>query len=257
MRNLVDRLRPSPRLTVLLYHRIADDPSDPLAVKPRVFERQIQYLSANYHLVVARDLISRNAERKRLPRHTVWVTFDDATADVKEVAAPILSVHGVPATVFVPTASLGRTANWAMSPSPSGQMQVLDSESLKQLSHGGIELGYHSHTHRDFSQLPTAELREELRNSRDVVRSADLPFIGAFAYPFGRVPRDRRQRLELIELFREFEIHIGLRVGSRCNRFPFDDPYWIYRCQVSNDHVDDRLRELVTKPRRARRRAAQ
>lgn len=103
-------LRPGGRGLVLLYHRIADEPSDPygLCVSPSDFEE---------HMGLLRDLgvpmsvpaMARAARDGELPERALGVTFDDAYLDVLQNAVPVLERYDVPATVFVTTGEGGRT----------------------------------------------------------------------------------------------------------------------------------------------------
>lgn len=98
---------------VLGYHRIDDDRPDPygIAVTPGFFERQMEVLARR-----ARPLRLREAAHGlsggRVPPRAVVVTFDDGYADTLHSALPVLERHGVPATVFVTTGSLGDEFWW-------------------------------------------------------------------------------------------------------------------------------------------------
>jgi len=100
---------------ILQYRRVALLSHDPLrlAVQPHHFERQMEYLAANF------DVISMNELRQHLetgtpwPDQTVAVTFDGGYSDVLYTAKEVLERFGVPATVFVPSVNLvERTRFW-------------------------------------------------------------------------------------------------------------------------------------------------
>ena len=97
-------------LRVLIYHRIADPESTPrldpalVSATPRVFEQQMQYLSARFRVVALSDVLNAVQTGTTLPENAVLVTFDDAYADFGTTAWPILKRLGLPATLFVPTA---------------------------------------------------------------------------------------------------------------------------------------------------------
>ena len=97
-------------LRVLTYHRVIDPADAPgcdpalISATPGDFERQVQYLAAHYNVVSAGQVLDARRSGEPLPGKPVWVTFDDACRDFGEIAWPILRRHGVPATVFVPTA---------------------------------------------------------------------------------------------------------------------------------------------------------
>jgi peptidoglycan/xylan/chitin deacetylase (PgdA/CDA1 family) len=87
---------------ILIYHRVADLERDPqlLAVSPANFENQVKMLSEEYRVVPLEDLLA-SLRRRRVPDRAVVLTFDDGYADNLTTAEPMLSAHGVPATVFV------------------------------------------------------------------------------------------------------------------------------------------------------------
>ena len=108
--------RSGPLLTVLTYHRIdelhAHPDLDPalISAPPREFERQVAWLAANARPLSMAELLEIRRSGTRPPPRSVLVTFDDAYRDFAEHASPCLSAHGVPATLFVPTAYPGSPA---------------------------------------------------------------------------------------------------------------------------------------------------
>ncbi len=87
-------------LRILFYHRVSDD-RDELAVSPRDFRRQMDYLATESYRVVdvveAAELLDEGASCRR----TVGLSFDDGFLDVAEQALPLLAERGFRATVFV------------------------------------------------------------------------------------------------------------------------------------------------------------
>lgn len=95
---------------ILLYHRVTEIESDPqrLAVSPAHFSQHMELLAANTCPVPLETLHARLKKRKRSERPLSVVTFDDGYTDNLEQAAPILSRHSIPATVFVATSTINR-----------------------------------------------------------------------------------------------------------------------------------------------------
>jgi peptidoglycan/xylan/chitin deacetylase (PgdA/CDA1 family) len=97
-------------LTVLTYHRIDEPDCDPLrdpalvSATPADFACQIAHVAAHRPTVSLDDVLAVRRGERTLPPGAVMVTFDDASHDFAENAWPVLKRHGVPATVFVPTA---------------------------------------------------------------------------------------------------------------------------------------------------------
>ena len=98
----------SPRsFTVLTYHRVGDLDSGPpgiVSCTPEQFERHMRWLGGSGRAVPLSALLQARAEGRALPRGSVLVTFDDAYEDFRDEAWPVLRRHGVPVTLFVPTA---------------------------------------------------------------------------------------------------------------------------------------------------------
>jgi peptidoglycan/xylan/chitin deacetylase (PgdA/CDA1 family) len=93
---------------VLLYHRIADPPTDPqlLSVVPERFTEHLELISDAYEPVSLADLVAAKREAEA-PARSVAITFDDGYADNLLVAKPLLERSGVPATVFVTSGYVG------------------------------------------------------------------------------------------------------------------------------------------------------
>ena len=93
---------------ILLYHRVAELPSDPqsLAVTPEHFEKQLQFLRRRAKLISLGQL-AHDLHDGRVQDGSVVITFDDGYADNALQAAPILRRLRVPATMFVTTAYTG------------------------------------------------------------------------------------------------------------------------------------------------------
>ena len=103
--------------TCLNYHRITSEiygaetfnPNIYLSVHVTAFEEQIRYLSENYLCLTVPDAV-RLLRLGKLPPRSVTITFDDGYRDNLTLALPILEKYGVPATVFVTTGFLDRSA---------------------------------------------------------------------------------------------------------------------------------------------------
>jgi peptidoglycan/xylan/chitin deacetylase (PgdA/CDA1 family) len=120
------------------------------------------------------------------------VSFDDAYRSVPELALPVLSELGVPATVFVPTGDMGEGAlrvwpgveEW-VGTSWEAELTGASWAELERLSAAGWEIGSHTRTHPHLTSLDDESLRRELQGSReDCVAATGLP-CDALAYPFG------------------------------------------------------------------------
>lgn len=95
---------------ILTYHRVASDHGpDPwrLRVTPDHFRDHLEYLVRVSEIVPLGDLLT-NSRAGRRTRPVVSLTFDDGYADNLYQALPLLEHYGVPATIFIATAWIGR-----------------------------------------------------------------------------------------------------------------------------------------------------
>ena len=97
-------------LAVLTYHRVDWPDAAPelhaglISATPPEFDEQMRHLASSHHLASLDELLAAREGRTRLPAGSVMVTFDDAYIDFARNAWPVLQRHGVPTTLFVPTA---------------------------------------------------------------------------------------------------------------------------------------------------------
>src|SRR5579872_1114588 len=104
-------LGPRYALRCVLFHHIADRDSAftkglGVTMSPSAFESALKFISEHYTPVRLRDILDRPIDpQPQIPE--VLVTFDDAYASVREVAAPLCSKYGIPAVFFVNAAYVG------------------------------------------------------------------------------------------------------------------------------------------------------
>ncbi len=97
-------------LRVLTYHRVDEPEAQPalnprlISATPEMFDRQMDFLAANYCVVSIGEVLSARRKGLMLPPRAVLITFDDAYRDFAEHAWPTLRRYGLPVTLFVPTA---------------------------------------------------------------------------------------------------------------------------------------------------------
>lgn len=102
------------RLLILTYHGVlpwAERRNGYLSrnvVAEDDFRWQMSYLTKAYHCLGLSDAVERLSAGRPLPRYSVVVTFDDGFRNNYLYAYPILKHHGIPATVFLTTAHIGR-----------------------------------------------------------------------------------------------------------------------------------------------------
>lgn len=103
------------------------------------------------------------------PRTIVSLTFDDAN-DNQQIAVDLLNEHDLPGTFYVPSGYIDKP----------GQ---LTEKQLKQMAEDGHEIGGHTATHANLTEIPAGEAAQEICSDRQ--KLADLGFEPrSLAYPF-------------------------------------------------------------------------
>jgi peptidoglycan/xylan/chitin deacetylase (PgdA/CDA1 family) len=98
--------------TVLVYHSVCGEEEFPfipshLRVSPASFDKQMEYLAGNFHVVALSELGTEIGNGSRLPFRTVALSFDDGFKDNLTHALPVLLRHGLSASFFVVTDWVG------------------------------------------------------------------------------------------------------------------------------------------------------
>jgi peptidoglycan/xylan/chitin deacetylase (PgdA/CDA1 family) len=96
------RRRSGPGPTILVYHRVDDDAHSP-SIAPERFAAHMEVLRDRRIPVSLPEIVAGDA-----PTEAVTVTFDDGYAATMRNVLPALEAAGVAATVFVPTAHVGK-----------------------------------------------------------------------------------------------------------------------------------------------------
>jgi peptidoglycan/xylan/chitin deacetylase (PgdA/CDA1 family) len=161
-------------MRILLYHEIVQGSCTEVhAVTVEQFAAQMAWLAAAGYrvLTLAAVLADPALARPRLGSRTVAITFDDGYLDTSTIALPILQRHGFPATVFLVTGAMGKTAYWR--PGVLGQAPLLTWAQAQRLATGsGLDFGSHTANHIDLARASAAAARVELSTSRRQLEDA-------------------------------------------------------------------------------------
>jgi len=174
-------------LLILCYHAVSDRWQGSLSVSPACLERQIGLILARGY----RGATFSEALRGPRPQKTLVVSFDDAYASTL-LAAPVLARLGVPGTVFVPTGFVDNPGpmSWPgidcwLGSEHEAELTCMTWDELAGLAERGWEVGAHSISHPDLTELGDAELERELTAPRELLGDRlDRP-CEAIAYPYG------------------------------------------------------------------------
>jgi peptidoglycan/xylan/chitin deacetylase (PgdA/CDA1 family) len=190
------RLREGTR--ILFYHRVSDE-QDELAVSPRAFRAQMEWLAA----AGLRGVDVVEAWERRADPGLVGLSFDDAYLDVAEHAEPVLRELGFIATVFVAT---GVTDGRARFTWYEAQPPLIPWKLMRELDGGALRFEAHTVTHPNLLALQEEEAAAEIAGSKTELEERLGRGVRAFCYPAG--------------LFSEREVRIvaetGFEVATSC-----------------------------------------
>lgn len=164
---------PAAGVPILAYHKVGDT-DEAYSVAPADFERQMAWLAGHgYTAVSLTDLLGHLTAGKALPAKPIVITFDDGYEDNYLTALPIMEKHGMKATVFVITDSVG-------------QAPYMDWDQIRAMRSRGTEMGSHTLAHRVLTDLPPAERLRDARASKEALEWQLNTRIRFLAYPFGK-----------------------------------------------------------------------
>lgn len=206
-------------LSILMYHSIADNPKDPHAVRPANFEQQMAELSRLNVRVV--DLM------EALPRLRQWhfercvaITFDDALQDFLANAVPVLRAYCFPATMFVPTGLVGKTAAWD---SYDKSKPLLSWDELQEVHRLGFSIGSHTVSHPRLINCDAIQLSFELRHSLEMLQEHMPSVAPILAYPGGLYGQRE------MDAARKAGYTACVGVSSRLANYPWTNRYRLRR----------------------------
>lgn len=171
-------------VSILFYHRVADQYPNSWTISTQLFARQITWLRARFELVSLAEAQAR-IRSGRNDRPTACITFDDGYADNMLFAIPLLLKHHIPFTYFVSTRHvLGGTPfpHDVVAGRPLAPNTPAD---LRYLSASGVEIGGHTRRHVDLGRLNGQQLWHEIAGCKLDLENTICQRIRYFAFPFG------------------------------------------------------------------------
>jgi len=181
-----------PALPILMYHSVSDDPEPGVspyyrtATSPTVFAQQVRWLSEEGFRSISLEEGVRRAQEGRLEREkVVAITFDDGFRDFHDSAFPVLKSCGFTATVFVPTAFIGRNRR------SFKNKECLTWNEVRALRAQGVQFGSHTANHPVLYELSWAEIKSELSVSKEKLEQELGERMTSFAYPYAFPQQDR------------------------------------------------------------------
>lgn len=227
-------------VSILFYHRVADEHPNDWTMPRRAFERQVEWIAARF------DIVSLGEAQRRIAsgdnrRPTVCLTFDDGYAANCDFALPLLLRKGLPATYFVSTQHVLGGLPFPHDVAAGVRLRPNTIEELRAMASAGIEIGAHTRTHADLGSPDNADaIASEIAGSKADLEQALSRPVHYFAFPYGL-----HANLSA-EAFR-----VAHRVGFRgvCSAYgaynhPGDEPFHLRR--IHADPEMTRLKNWLT-----------
>lgn len=189
----------TPRVTVLLYHRVSDDARDNLTTGIEQFDRQMNLLRRHFEVLPLVRLLQME-RLHRSGRPLVCVTFDDGYLDNYANAYPILQRNHVPAAFFVSTGLIGTDRQFPHDVRRGNRpIPMMQWDHLIEMHNAGFTIGSHTVNHIDCAATDEHVVRTELVESLNEIRSRLGVEDVAFAYPYGGKNNMTERRLALVK----------------------------------------------------------
>jgi peptidoglycan/xylan/chitin deacetylase (PgdA/CDA1 family) len=173
---------------MLMYHSVAGRMTDSFRDFTVTADRLAEHLAAlrdgGWQTITMSDAVAQLRRPDYHPcRKLVALTFDDAYADFATHAMPALSAARAKATLFVPTAHVGRRAGWL--PGDDATRPLLGWSDLADAGGAGVEIGSHGHEHAPLDLGRPGGIYSDLRRSRLILEDRLGTAITTLAYPYG------------------------------------------------------------------------
>ncbi len=235
-------------VTVVFYHRVADQHPSPWSISTRRFAQQITWLRRHFTLVSLEDAQARIRSGNNT-HPAVSITFDDGYADNCAFALPLLIRQRVPFTYFVSLHHIQHAVPFTHDIVADQRHRVNTVDELRALANEGVEIGVHTRTHADLGQVRDADqlYDEVVTAGRELSELVQRP-MRYFAFPYGL---HRNLTAESFCVAREAGYR-GVCSAYGGYNFPGDDPFHLQRFHADEEWI--RWKHCMTiDPRRIRK----
>ena len=253
----------APGVVVLIYHRVGQLTSGTVDLPMSLFEQQIAELAASGRVITLDEAIDRLTGihvdplgHDEFGAPPVVVTFDDGSADLADLATPVLDTYGVPASLYLVTDAVDNARAHSGGPAPLSWSALREMVSTSRWT-----IESHTHSHMLLDRLPEASISDQLDRSIDLISENIGRTPQHFAYPKALLGSPAAAQ-QIRERFRSAAI-----AGTRANRFEGTDPWALHRSPIQVDdgmkwfrrkalggmRLEDDLRRAVNRVRHASR----
>ncbi len=188
--------------TILVYHRISDDPAPGGAsLGPDLFDQHVRELTTGaYKVLPLPVIITALKEGKDLEGPAIGLTFDGGDRQTVRRAMEKLDNAGLPFTVFLSTDAMDR-----------GDPGALSWDEARRLARNPlVTLGLHPASYARLYDLDPAEMARQVNKAVSRYREELGRSPALFAYPYGEYSGDYRDLIEKLGFAAAFGQHSGV-----------------------------------------------
>ena len=175
-------------IPILMYHQVTPNVRPEFlacSITPRTFKIHMNILKLlRFTPINLTQLEDCRNGKSILPKKPILITFDDCYQECIDHAVPILEENGFTAVFFVPTECVGSKSHWLM-PELGFEFPIIDWATVKYLDTNGFQVGSHSMTHPDLTNVTSEDCYKELAESRKVLEEHLGHEVVHLAYPYG------------------------------------------------------------------------
>lgn len=159
---------------------------------PKSFARKMRFLhKSGFRTISLNSYLDHLTAGTKPPAGSFILTFDDAYAGLLEHAMPVLHDLDYTATIFAPSAKLGKQNDWELR--FGAKFRHMTGEELRQAAKLGHEIGSHGRRHIPLVGLDEARLKDELEGSKKELEDLLGQEVKTLSYPYGKA--DARVKL--------------------------------------------------------------
>lgn len=229
------------RVPVLCYHRVLPayiEGDNPIySVLPEQFASQMACLAEAGFITLSLQEYAEIARGSRRPaKRSALITFDDGYADTYQIAWPIAQKYKVKMNLFLCTGFINQANPVAMTKDGYRVLTGFNSQveghnavlrhmmqftplwrpltwaEIREMKESGVQMGFHSHSHRNLALLTSEELVADIATGLSILQRELGCRTGCFALPYGWYDCYNTQVISILkdfELDRIFASHSG------------------------------------------------
>lgn len=184
--------RNEPEIVGVFYHGVSKN-REFLCIDEKIFEQQIEYLVSKKYYFASQDEVVKFVKGElKLPKKTVFISFDDGFSNIYENAMPILKKYNIVATLFLNTGFINKELSFqdtfklkSSNVNYNPEFKFLSTNEVMELSDNNFDIEPHTHAHIDMSSFTIEEISDQVNKSIVIIESILTKKINYFSYPYG------------------------------------------------------------------------